>query len=250
MLHAMGKGRFWHLLLALSLPLGVQAQDSVYEPVIQKFQKKKKARWSFEDSGKRRIRNPWNPWQGIFEIAVDLHMSGGEFKRGGATPVDESSAVAGGGVQFHFSGLGLGIGREQSAIREKGSIWNRDEGTLYLRLLGSSTQSTQITLLGGIYKVDHRVFGKYDQNFYGALGNLYFTRYLGLEVQARQRSAASSDNYNLSGLDYHYGLFWEATILRVYVLYRHDYLEGEQKSTGDKTPESLKGTVFGGRLYF
>jgi len=249
----MGKTRFWHLLVPLCLALPARGQDSVYVPVVRKRQSKMQNRWTVADALSRegrRPRDPWSPWRPLFEIVVDLHAGGPEWKRDGNDPRKERLRGAGGGMQVHYRGLGFGIGRDQLKFKEAGRYWNRDEGTLFLRVLGSSTQTTGVTLLTGLQKSDHDYFGDYDQSFYGVLGTLYLSRYLGTDIQLRQRGSARSQDWRVSGNDSHIGIFWEISILRLYLLYRHDEIRATDREDGTKTKESFMGTQIGARLYF
>jgi hypothetical protein len=234
------------------------AQDSVYEPVVKKHRDKVRSRWTLEDwmSLKRRRQQQdewlsWNTKKGpFFELVVDVHGGGHDWKRDGSDPDDESFVVAGGGFQIYVGPVGIGIGRDQYKVKEKAQYSQRDEGTLYLRLLGNSTQTTHLTLLGGIHKYEHKYYGDFDQTFYGAVTNLYLFRHFGLEGQFRWKSSAESETHKLTGEDYHWGAFWELSILRLYFVYHQDLTRAKRITDGAKDNERVNGPVMGARLYF
>jgi hypothetical protein len=247
----------WLILLILQTPTAL-AQDSVYEPVVRRHQQKVKSRWSLEDwfslKKKRQAQDQWLSWNRkrgpFFELLVDVHGGGHDFKRDGTDADKEDFVVAGGGVQIFFGPAGIGIGRDQYKIKEKEQYSQRDEGSLFLRLAGSSTQTTHLTLLGGVMKYEHKYYGDYDHKFYGVLSNLYIFRHMGLEGQYRVKASADSQTHEIEGEDYHWGAFWELSILRVYLLYHQDFSRAKRISTGVKDNERVNGTVFGARLYF
>jgi hypothetical protein len=247
----------WLILLFFNTSPAL-AQDSVYEPIVLRHQQKVRSRWTLEDwfslKKKRQAQDQWLSWNRkrgpFFELIVDVHGGGHDFKRDGSDSAKEDFVIAGGGVQMFFGPLGLGIGRDQYKIKEKAQYSQRDEGTLFLRLAGSSTQTTHLTLVGGVQKYEHKFYGDYDHKFYGVLSNLYIFRHMGLEGQFRWKTSTESDSHKIEGEDYHWGLFWELSILRVYVIYHQDFSRAKNLDTDVEDNERVNGTVLGARLYF
>ena len=247
----------WLILLILQTPTAL-AQDSAYGSVVRRHQQKVKSRWTLEDwfsvKKKRQAQDQWLSWNRkrgpFFELLVDVHMGRPGFKRDGTDAEKEDFEIAGGGVQMFLGPAGIGIGRDQFKIKEKEQYSQRDEGTLFLRLAGSSTQTTHLTLLGGVMKYEHKYYGDYDHTFYGVLSNLYIFRHMGLEGQYRVKASTDSQTHEIQGEDYHWGAFWELSILRVYLLYHQDFNRAKRISTGVKDNERVNGTVLGARLYF
>ncbi len=249
------------MLLTLFLTLMLQtvtAQDSVYEPVVKKQSQKVQRRWTLEDwfviKRKRRAQDLWlsmNRRRGpIFELITDVHGGSSKWKRDGSDPQDEDFRIAGGGVQIHIGPVGFGMGRDQYKIVDKEQYWEQDAGTVYLRLLGSSTQTTQLTVLGGKAKSEHDFYGNFDQTFYGALSSLYIFRHFGIEGLYRVMNTGESETHKGQSTIYHWGLFWELSLLRVYVNYQQAFNRAKNLSTAVEEDERVHGTVFGARLYF
>ncbi|MFP5459391.1 MAG: hypothetical protein ACLGG7_11710 [Bacteriovoracia bacterium] len=218
---------FFALWLLISGPSSAHA--SVYDKVNLKMYEKIRTRWALENLFVRNRRSkpreqwlPYNPKKApMFELMADVRMGTLKYGNNDLHPQKKQPLkVASGGLQAFLGPVGISIQREQYKFSQK--WWNRDEGTFYLRILGSSTQSTHVTLFTGTQKSDTALFLKYEQQFQGILTNLYLTRYLGLEGMYRYRPKTDSDTHSIRGTDQHWGFFFESSILRLSVLFRQE----------------------------
>ncbi len=225
---------------------------------MTKHKEKVQRRWSLEDwfslKRKRKAQDVWLSWNRkrgpLFELILDAHGGGPAWKRDGTDADKEDFKMAGGGVQLFVGSLGIGISRDQMKIADKNQYWQKDAGTIYLRLLGSSTQSTHLTFLGGQEKSDHNYYGNYGQTFYGVLSNLYIFKRMGIEGKFRQLNSSTTETHKITSLDYHWGFFWELSILRVYALYQQQLNKAKRLSDGVQDNERINGMQLGARLYF
>ncbi|MBY0518523.1 MAG: hypothetical protein K2P81_16545 [Bacteriovoracaceae bacterium] len=245
-------------LLSFFLCLSSAQAQSVYGPVMAKHKEKIQRRWTLEDvfaqKRKRKAQDLWLSWNRkkgpMFELILDIHGGAPSWKRDGTNADDDDFKLAGGGVQIFVGSLGIGISRDQMKIANKDQYWQKDAGTVFLRLLGSSTQSTHLTILGGQEKSDHTYYGNYSQTFYGALSNLYIFRHMGIEGKFRQLNSATTETHKVTAMDYHWGFFWELSILRVYAYYQQQLNTAKRISTGVQDNERINGMLLGARLYF
>jgi len=104
--------------------------------------------------------------------------------------------------------------------------------------------------LAGYQQYKHKDYGSYTPRVYGWLATLYMTRYTGLEFDYRQIGTVTNKYYTFMNENYHYGVFWELSILRIYFNYYHDYIESIRLTQRENFHEAVKGFQFGGRLYF
>lgn len=252
------------LLLTIFLSSQALAQDSVYDPVNRKMREKVRTRWALENiivpNRKSKAMEQWMPLNlkkgPHFELMADARFGMMNFMRIGYDPKKRPTKAAGGGLQIHFGPVGIGIQRDQYKFSSKEQYWERDEGTFYLRILGSSTQTTHLTLLTGTQKSEHAFIGNYEQSYYGALANLYIFRHFGLEGQYRYKKSIRTDSHYMRGVEQHWGFFGEMSILRVYVLFRLEtnnanqtrVINGNEYFYDDR--EYFKGFVLGARLNF
>ncbi len=244
-------------LFVILVTLPGRAQDSVYAPVVEKRDQKVRERWTLEKwivmKPKRRQSN-WLAWdkrkKPLFELLVDVRGGYPSYDRSGEDPSDKNFGAIGGGLATFLGPVGFGISRDQYKIRQGDQFFERDEGALYLRILGQSTQSTHLTMLGGTRKLKHEVQGSYQQSFYGVQTNLYLFRHFGAEAQYRFLVPAKSDSHAVEGRDHHFGMFWELSILRVYWLYRQEYFKARRRGESGRDDERIHGSVVGLRLHF
>jgi hypothetical protein len=243
------------LILTFLFTFNVNAQDGIYVPIVQKHVQKVRERWTVEDLFKRKRerfrKKKWSPLKTrMFEMLVDVRFGSAEFNRHTTEADSEGFRSFGAGLQLFWGPVGLGLERDQYKIKEKAQYYQKDDATLFIRLLGPSTQSTHLTFLVGSQKVNHNDFGNYSQNFYGFMSNLYLFRHFGVEGRYRFKPATSSSSHEINGHEYYWGLFWEYSILRVYLNFYQDYLSGVQKVDDSKDDQRIHGSVFGIRLNF
>lgn len=252
---------FFALWLLISGPSSAHA--SVYDKVNLKMYEKIRTRWAVENLFVRNRRSkpreqwlPYNPKKApMFELMADVRMGQLSYENDTLNPPkNQPLKVASGGLAVFLGPLGISVQREQYKFSEK--WWNRDEGSFYLRVLGSSTQTTNLTGFIGVQKSDMSTLQKFEHRYYGALANLYLSRYLGLEGMYRYREPTESTTHAIRGGDQHWGIFFEASILRLSLLFRKEWNKARSFTPGVVGPpgssgfESYSGTVMQARLNF
>lgn len=247
---------FFALWLLISGPSSAHA--SVYDKVNLKMYEKIRTRWALENLFVRNRRSkpreqwlPYNPKKPpMFELMADVRMGTLSYFEDYHNPKKQPLKVASGGLNVFLGPVGFGIQREQYKFSDK--MWNRDEGTFYLRVLGSSMQTTHFTILAGQQKSDHALFEEFEQQYFGYLANIYISRYFGIEGFYRKRSGGQP-KYDISGADQHWGVFVDISILRLSLLFRQEWNTYREKADTILIPkgyESFKGTVAQARLNF
>ena len=240
-------------LLVLSAPCF--GESEVYSRVVQKHIKKVRDRWTLEDVYLTRKYSPrrgrWSPWKSpMLEMLVDFQMGPGQLYKTGVKDDDTKTASLATQIQFHYGALGLGLQQSQTKISEKSVFLKRDDLTFYYRLVGPSTQSTHLTFLVGYQGGTHKDYGDIHQQYYGALTNLYLFRHFGLEGRYQVRSETQTSTHRVRGMHYHWGIFWEFSILRVYLNFFQDYQNGQKISDASEQNQRVSSTIFGARLTF
>ena len=231
------------------------AQSEVYSRVVQKHIKKVRDRWSVEDLYlKRRSsgrKKRWSPWRSpMLEMLVDFKVGKGQLYKAEVRDEKSKTASLETQIQFHYGALGFGFSQHETKSEGSGLIFKRDDLTLYYRLLGPSTQSTHLSFLMGYQGGSHADYGEIHQSYYGMLTNLYLFRHLGLEGQYVVRSQTQTSTHRVSGMHYHWGIFWEFSILRIYLNFFQDYQNGQKISDGIEQNQRVSSTLFGARLAF
>lgn len=233
----------------------VFAQSEVYSRVVQKHIKKVRDRWTLEDLYLRRkyrtSRGRWNPWHiPMFEMLVDFKFGPGMWDKAGVTGKNAELSNLGTQLQFHYGALGLGLDRSQTKVSEKNVFYKYDDAALYYRVFGPSTQATHLTLLVGSRGGKHDDYGDFNQQFYGVLANFYLFRHLGFEGKYKVLTETETTTHKVSGVNYHWGLFWEFSILRLYLNFSQDYFTGTQKTDQVSLNQRISSTLLGARLAF
>jgi hypothetical protein len=230
-------------------------ESEIYSRVVQKHIKKVRDRWTLEDLYLTRKYSPrsgrWSPWKSpMFEMLVDFQSGPGQLYKAGLKNDDTKTATLATEIQFHYGALGFGLTQSQTKLSKKSVFLKRDDLTLYYRVLGPSTQSTHLTFLVGYQGGTHNDYGDIHQQYYGALTNLYLFRHFGLEGQYQVRSETQTSTYRVSGMHYHWGIFCEFSILRVYLNFFQDYQNGQKITDNSEQNHRVSSTLFGARLAF
>jgi hypothetical protein len=231
------------------------AQSEVYSRVVQKHIKKVRDRWTLEDLYlRRKYRAPkgrWSPWRSpMFELLVDFRFGPGGLDKTGVTGKDSELSSLGTQLQFHYGALGLGLDRSQTKVSEKNVFYKYDDFALSYRVVGPSTQSTHFTFLVGTRGGRHNDYGALNQQFYGVLTNFYLFRHLGLEGQYKVLSQTETSTHSVNGVNYHWGIFWEFSILRLYLNFNQDYHTATSKVDQVSLNQRISSTLLGARLAF
>lgn len=230
-------------------------ESEIYSRVVQKHIKKVRDRWTLEDLYLTRKYSPrrgrWSPWKSpMLEMLVDFQSGPGQLYKTDVKDDATKTASLATQIQFHFGALGVGLHQSQTKISEKSIFLKRDDLTLYYRLVGPSTQSTHLTLFLGYQGGTHNDYGEIHQQYYGVLTNFYLFRHFGLEGQYKIRSATQTTTHRLQGMNYHWGMFWEFRILRLYLNFSQDYHQGDNLTTHAELNQRVSSSVFGARLSF
>jgi hypothetical protein len=247
--------RFWLILLLIYSAPSFGYRD-IYLPVVEKHIKKVQDRWTLEDLYiKRRMpkkKKRWSSWSRkfMFEFLVDFRFGSANRQREGLVQEGDDTRMIAASLQYFYGPFGLGLERDQQKVKEKAMFFQRDEFTFSYRLIGPSTQSTHLTALMGYRTGRHNDYETFRQNYYGLLANFYLFRHFGLEARYRLSSATTTSTYDLSHYDYHWGIFWELNILRVYVNFFQDYFDGTRLSDRANLKQRISGNTFGMRLNF
>ena len=178
------------------IPFGhTQGLEGVYTVVIQKQAQKAQSRWTLTDwlrtKKKMALMDQWlalNTSAHIFELV--LEGAEGHYKISQATMPQKSGHLSKNyGGSFFVSIFGLEYKREESL-----DFYKQDELQFNLRILGTSTQVTNLTLHYGQRKLNDVRYGEFEQNYFGLVSDLYLLSFLGLEGLYRTYNNANGSD--------------------------------------------------------
>jgi len=245
------------LVLAIAFALTPLTAGAVMPKWLQDFQqqqkKKESSRWTLEDwlAQKQKVR--------LMDYWLALNTS----------PVNFEGTL--GGLSFSYEGesdLAPGVTNEDDLSRGWLSLYYRIFGItgefenwpgeitassylFNLRLLGTSLQSTQLTLHYGVNQVEDANGNVGRKNNFGAATlTIYIFQFFGLDSHYRQYLAAKdSSDTESDGNSLSYGVFLELGLLRVFGRVATEEWNYQPLSTSAYTTTS-KGYEVGAQLFF
>lgn len=230
------------------------AERTVWEYVDKKLEKKEFERWSLSSwlyqKDKMRLQDQWLAMNlggdGIFtEFYLDYGKT--EFDQDTQSESDESKKGGSTEVAAYLGFLGFIYRYEKYD-----DLYFQKEGSINLRIIGSSHQSTHLVLTYGNRRFEDESLGGFDQKFWGGDISLYLLPFLGFDGRYRVYGKETSGNgqYEVESKRTQWGAFVDIKFLRIFAYqFEEDFILDEVGSSSN-TDRQVKGTAMGLRLYF
>lgn len=240
------------ILLLVLFNSVVHAADSLYSYSANKQKQKKQSRWTLAGwmAQKRKISlmNQWllanrNNNKYLFESYIGAdHTRNDVFLNNGDSKIN-SYIVNRGHLAFYIFFIGF-----EGVMQDSEEGYQETKASFNLRLLGSSQQSTNITLKYGLWDQATDT-EKFQGNFYEAELTLYLTHYFGLYTNYSQFLEAESDLLRQQkSLRQESGAFVDIGSLR---LYGHWFREATDIVEVDSSSNAYRREgVLGGMKWF
>ena len=215
---------------------------------------KESSRWTIEGwlSQKQRVRL-MDQWLAMNtnELGWELNLSADQWgsTRSISINPDSESKKTISDYKFSFFYKLIGI---SASLSNLGNSVDSNEFLFHLRLLGSSMQSSQFEVFGGVKKNDDSL-GVYPKELtiYGGLIEIYLLNFIGTNVSYKNfLENQNSLSQSVSGSQLYYGLFIDVSFLRIYGgIQVEDWKFGGENSQVPYTIHN-NGTKFGLSFYF
>jgi len=238
------------ILLFVSLP--AHSIEGVYTVIIKKQQEKKRTQWSLADwlgtKKKIALMDQWlalNSSKDMFEMAVGASMANNYALEDGTGTMGLKRDLKLYDLSFSYSIFGLWLLSDESS-----QFGNSRDARIFVRLLGSSGQSTGLNLFYAYRSTKIDGVDTFKQGYYGATFTLYLFSFLGLDASLEKylKQQGETTSYQLEGERTAWGTFIDVGPVRLFGQYFNQSL----KLNHATTPRNLKrsGTLFGLKLFF
>lgn len=211
-----GLGEFPRALAASSRP----SFFSPFQKMNENQKKKESSRWTLEDWLSQKSRINWmDYWLAMNTSPVNFEMEW-KFSRWAFEQENRSSSekllnqtMDSASISLYYRILGL-----TAEYDNFDKTFNRKKVRFNLRIIGTSLQSSHLTLFYGVQEVsDQASIGHLEQSFGGGILNLYIFRFIGLSGYYESDFKATDKNQSqLEGNRWSYGAFLEWGFLRIY----------------------------------
>ena len=226
------------------------AYTSFTEGLFKKQQEKASARWTLADwlSQKKTFlaMDQWlalNRSKDLFEFNLEGGKSRYDLTVNGLKTEQEIDRLSG---IFYWSIFGIQYIWEESDER-----WKKESGQLNLRLLGTSSQSTNLTGFYGASKWKFSAPAKeLEQNYYGGRLTIYILSFFGIDgeyrksLKAKDESGTSHENERID-----YGAFIDVLFVRLYAAAFTEEVVNKDEN-GIRSESERDGFEAGVKLYF
>jgi len=201
----------------LGFSLNCEAQNFFGGGSISRRGNSENVRWTLGDwmSQKQKIRlmDQWlavNRQSQMFELNFEGGQSQYDLTIGGTRTSQDVTRFSG---QLWISIFGLQYIKEESD-----EDWESQSYQFNIRLLGQSTQSTNLTAFYGVRTWDDaNPIYDYENQFAGARLNLYIVSFFGIEgLYRKDLSATDSSQREVEGERTEYGVFFDLSFVRIY----------------------------------
>lgn len=242
------------LCLITSMLSSLASADTVWEYVDKKLEKKKFERWSlsswFYQKEQMNLQDQWlymNTDRSGLGTEFYIEYLKTNFDKDTADNLNDETDGTSYEAAFYLGPFGL-VGRKE----EYANLSDQSEGSLNLRLIGSSHQSTHLILTYGIRNFEVRDEGKFSQSFYGGEMSLYLLPFLGFDGRYRYyiQSENEDESDSLRSARTQWGVFIDLSFVRVFVNQFEENLILKNSVNQSLTKQQVKGTSLGVRLYF
>lgn len=243
------------LLVLSSQAIHARVKDkTVWEYVDRKLEKKKFKRWSlsswFYQQEKMALQNQWLAMNIeedyiLTEFYIDYAKSSFDVDTSDNLNEEKAGGTAEAGMYWGILGL---TGRHESYD----DIYTQKEAALNLRVIGSSQQSTNLTLTYGMRQLNGDSSEDYQQSFYGGDISLYLVSFFGFDGRFRyyERDLNEDETTELRSQRSQWGAFIDISFLRIFAYQFEENLKFKTMSTSAIFEQQIKGTATGIRLYF
>ena len=241
-------------LLLLLICFDSLAQQTVWEYVDEKLEKKEFKRWSlsswFYQKEKMALQDQWlamNLEEGsvFWEFYLDYAKS--DFDADTADNTNETTSGHSSEAGLYIGFLGI-VGRQESYD----SYYTQTESSLNLRLIGSNHQATHLILNYGRRKFAGGTQEQFQQDFFGGDISLYLTSFLGFDGRYRVYAKAKNDleTAEMESTRSQWGAFIDLWAIRIFAYQFEENLEFTNLATSILQKRQIKGSATGIRLYF
>jgi hypothetical protein len=240
----------------------LQAEETpVMQEVMIKHQKKAQERITVLDIlTKKHRKKSWSPIPKAGDLFMEMvfDLNGGSldwiknYDQDLAQDQKKDLRHFGGGIHLFYGPLAVRGVSESWKVQGSYVNWKHDSLQLGFRLLGHSSQSTQLTFYYAYEKGDHKDFRDYEANKYGLSSTLYVTKYSGIDFEYFKRFKQRNETatYTYEGYDSTVGFFWELANFRFTVQMKRSQLISKWLAQGVKSDEEMNGALLGFRLYY
>ncbi|MCB0351490.1 MAG: hypothetical protein KDD38_09920 [Bdellovibrionales bacterium] len=220
------------------------------EGVLKKDKEKESTRWTLADwMTQKKSFNAMDHWLamnrslGLFEFNIEGGKQKYDLTVGGNPLTQEIDRY---GASFYWSIFGL-----EYQLEDSDEGFKRESYQLNLRLLGASSQTTNLTAFYGVrnWTFDNPE-NEIKNNYAGAKLNIYITSFFGLEGQYKKYFTGNDNsNTEYDSERVEYGGFIDVYFIR---FYGQAFKETTNKKTalGVKTSDEREGTEAGVKFYF
>lgn len=242
--------RWTIFIFAILLSQQTYARTFLGEGLFKKNQDKESTRWTLADwMTQKKSFSSMDQWLamnrslGLFEINLEGGKQKYDVEIGGNAL---SHAIDHYGVSLYWSIFGI-----EYQFEESDEDFKRESAQFNLRLLGASSQTTNLTAFYGVRKwVYDNPENEVQNNYAGAKLNIYIVSFLGLEGQYKKFfSAQDSSDKEYSGERSEYGAFIDIYFFRLYGQVFSEKTE-QVSAAGVPSSESREGSEAGVKFYF
>jgi hypothetical protein len=243
------------IISILFMSFSIQAlEEGVYTVIVKKQQQKKQSRWTLASwlalKKEMALQDQWlamNSSSNIFELYIGGDHS--SYRRSTIAAPNSYNRF-----KFDSGHLGVyvysfGLETQQQTSNEVTGIEHKETSLMFhWRILGTSTQTTNITLTYGSRELEHSSYGNYKNSFGQASMTLYLFDFLGVEGMYRKYNDDQNDalTNTLEGTREELTAFIDISFIRLYT----KWWEETMKFSTGTSEVYRKGISLGGRLYF
>lgn len=235
--------------IILANPLARAQGTFIGSGVYKRSQDKESTRWTLADwMTQKRSFKAMDQWLALnrtlssFEFNIEGGRQTYDLEVGGSTTKKEIDHY---GASIYWSIFGLEYQFEKS-----NENYERESAQFNLRILGTSSQTTNITGFYGIRKTSYsNPSNELENQYAGGRINLYFLDFFGVEGQYQKNfRAEDKNNTEYEGERIEYGVFIDLVFVRLYGKAFQD-TNHKTDSVGVQTKESREGSEAGIKLY-
>lgn len=242
---------FFVFVFVLSFGISASARTFLGEGAFRKSQEKESTRWTLADwMTQKKQFNAMDQWLALNKSLnlFEINIEGGRRTYDvtiGANTIEQE--IERGSISLYWSIFGIEYQFENST-----EDFKRESGQINLRLLGASSQTTNLTAFYGMSSTEYENTPLLDiENQYaGARLNIYLVSFFGIEGMYRKdfrERAKNDDEYERERVEY--GAFFDVYFVRVYG-------QGFKETTnitpaaGAASEEEREGVEAGVKFYF
>lgn len=241
------------LVLLSVFSFSLQA-ETVWEYVDRKLEKKKFKRWSLSSwmyqRQKMALQDQWLAMNIEDDyILTEFYIDYAKGRFDSDTANNDNEEIEG---ITSEAGMFWGILGLTGRYEEYDEVYKQREAAINLRLIGSSQQSTNLTVTYGMREFYGNNTEDFNQTFYGGDISLYLVSFFGFDARYRFYNEAENElsTHQMRSSRSQWGAFLDISFLRIFAYQFEENLEFTELATSSLTELQIKGTAAGVRLYF